>query len=120
MLFSKRHTGLLKDNSIFSDFTLVTLPRIGAVPIFTRRFSPALIGVIFSSLAEPTAESNKLTSNFALLELSGSESGFPTTEPSNESPLVSAGSSFVHMATKPPGFTESTVPAPVPKETISV
>ena len=38
----------------------------------------------------------------------------------NESPRVKFGSSLVPIATNPPGFTLSTVPAPVPKDTISV
>ena len=79
-----------------------------------------MIGAIFSLVAEPTAESNKLTFNFAVSEFSGKESGLPITEPMNESPLVRFGSSLVPIATNPPGLTLSTDPAPVPKETISV
>ena len=100
--------------------TLVTFPGIGAVPIFSLSISFIVIGAIFSLFAEPTAESNKLTFNFATSEFSGSESGFPITEPMKESPRVKLGSSFVPIATNPPGFTLSTVPAPVPRETISV
>ena len=79
-----------------------------------------VIGAIFSLFVEPTAESNKLTFSFAESEFSGSESGFPITEPMKESPRVKFGSSLVPIATNPPGLTVSTVPAPVPKETISV
>ena len=88
--------------------------------MFNLNISPMLIGAIFSLLAEPTAESNKLTFNFAASEFSGKESGLPITEPINESPRVRFGSSLVPIATNPPGFTLSTVPAPVPNETISV
>ena len=117
---SNRHTGLLRDISIFSELAFVTFPRIGAVPILIRKLSPVFIGTIFSSFPEPTAESNRLIFNFAMSEFSGSESGFPITDPKNESPRVRDGSSFVPIATNPPGFTESTIPAPVPNETISV
>ena len=88
--------------------------------MFSLNISPMLIGAIFSLLAEPTAESNKLTFSFAISEFSGNESGLPITEPINESPRVRFGSSLVPIATNPPGLTLSTVPAPVPKETISV
>ena len=117
---SNRHTGLLRDISVVSELDFVTLPRIGAVPTLILKFSPVLIGRIFSSLPEPTAESNKLILKLAKSEFSGRESGLPITEPKNESPLVSEGSNLVPIATNPPGFTESTVPAPVPNETISV
>ena len=103
-----------------SELAFVTCPRIGAVPTLIRRFSPDFIGKIFSSLPEPTAESNKLIFKLAVSEFSGKESGLPITEPMNESPLAREGSSFVPIATSPPGFTESTIPAPVPNETISV
>ena len=79
-----------------------------------------LTGVIFSLFDEPTAESNKLIFSFAVSEFSGSDPGFPITEPINESPRVKFGSSLVPIATNPPGFTLSTVPAPVPNDTISV
>ena len=55
-----------------------------------------LIGAIFSLLAEPTAESNKLTFNFAVSEFSGNESGLPITEPMNESPRVRS-VSYTHL-----------------------
>ena len=88
--------------------------------MFNLNISPMLIGAIFSLPVEPTAESNKLTFNFARSEFSGNESGFPITEPMNESPRVRFGSSLVPIAIRPPGFTLSTVPAPVPRDTISV
>ena len=72
------------------------------------------------SSIEPTAVSNRFTSSFALVEFSGSVSGCPITEPINESLLVIEGSSFVPIATRPPGFTSSTRPALVPSEAISV
>ena len=106
--------------SILSDFTFITLESTGAVPIFTLKDSPTCIGKTLMSSVVPTAESNKRTWNFASNEISGSEFGFPITEPMKESLLVIEGSSFVPMATRPPGFTLSTKPAPVPKETISV
>ena len=93
---------------------------MGAVPIFTRRDSPTLIGLTLVSSVVPTAESNKFTSTFAVREFSGSVSGLPITDPINESLLVRDGSSFVPIATSPPGFTVSTIPAPVPREAISV
>ena len=68
----------------------------------------------------PTAESNRLTSSFNKVEFSGSVSGFPITEPIKESLLVIEGSNFVPIATRPPGFTDSTMPAAVPNEVISV
>ncbi len=74
---------------------------------------------MISSVA-PTAESNKFTLSFSFVEFSGSVPGFPITEPINESLLVIDGSNFVPIATKPPGFTDSTIPAAVPNEVISV
>ena len=53
--------------------------------MFNLNISFMLIGAIFSLPVEPTAESNKLTFNFAMSEFSGNESGFPITEPMNES-----------------------------------
>ena len=99
---------------------MITFAKIGAVPIFILRFSPCLIGVIFMSSVVPTAESNKLVFNFVLSKFSGNVSGFPMTDPINESLLVKDGSNYVPIATNPPGLTISTVPAPVPNETISV
>ena len=87
--------------------------------MFNLNISFMVTGAIFSLFVEPTAESNRLTFNFATSEFSGSESGFPITDPMKESPRVKLGSSFVPIATNPPGLTLSTVPAPVPKETIS-
>ena len=50
-----------------------------------------LIGEIFSLPVEPTAESNKLTFNFATSEFSGSESGFPIT-------LDASNNGYQHLA----------------------
>ena len=65
--------------------------------------SPAFIGGTFTVEDIPTAESKRLVSNDALIMVSGSVPGLPTTEPINESPPVRDGSSFVPMATSPPG-----------------
>ena len=65
--------------------------------------SPIFIGGTFTVEDIPTAESKRLVSNDALIMLSGSVPGLPTTEPINESPPVRDGSNFVPIATSPPG-----------------
>ena len=105
---------------MLSDFTLDTFAGTGAVPTLTRSNSPTVTGVTLVSPADPPAVSNKLIFNFASVEFSGSVPGLPTTDHINESLVEREGSSFVPIATKPPDFTSSTIPAPVPKETISV
>ena len=105
---------------MLSDFTLFTFAGTGAVPTLTLSNSPTVMGTTLVSPAEPTAVSNKLIFNYASIEFSGSVPGLPTTDPINESLVEREGSSFVPIATRPPDFTSSTIPAPVPKETISV
>lgn len=117
---SKIQAGLISSTSIELDLILMTLPNTGAVPMFSRSASPDWIGLTLISSVMPTAESNRFTSNFKILEFSGSVPGLPITEPIKESLLVMEGSNFVPMATKPPGFTDSTMPAAVPREVISV
>ena len=102
------------------DFTFFTFAGTGAVPTLTLNNSSVLIGATFVSVTDPTAISNKFMLSFTFVVFSGSVSGFPIIEPINESLLEREGSSFVPIATKPPGLTESTKPAPVPNETISV
>ena len=70
------------------------------------------------SFIVPTAESKRLTSSRASDAFSGNVSGFPITLPTKESLLVMDGSSFVPIATRPPGLTVSTIPAAVPNDTI--
>ena len=89
-------------------------------PTLKRNMSPIFIGGTFTVEDIPTAESKRLVSNDALIMLSGSVPGLPTTEPINESPPVKDGSNFVPMATSPPGRMLSTKPAPVPSESIVV
>jgi hypothetical protein len=50
-----------------------------------------------------------------LSTFSGRVDGFPTTEPMRESLFIKVGSNLVPIATRPPGLTDSTKPAPVPK-----
>jgi len=99
---------------------LFTFAGTGAVPTLILSNSPTVTGTTLVSPAEPTAVSNKLIFSFASVEFSGSVPGLPTTEPIYESLVEREGSSFVPIATRPPDFTSSTIPAPVPKETISV
>ena len=88
--------------------------------MFNLSNSPFLIGFTLISSVVPTAESNKFTLSFSFVEFSGSVPGLPITEPINESLLVIDGSNFVPIATKPPGLTDSTIPAAVPNDVISV
>ena len=81
--FSKMQAGLLSSISISDDFTLVTLPKTGAVPMFNLSNSPFWIGLTLISSVAPTAESNKFTLSFSFVEFSGSVPGFPITEPIN-------------------------------------
>src|SRR5438309_3835850 len=118
--FSNRQTGLLNCTSILSPLTLVTFERTGAVPTLSLNDSPTCTDETFISSAEPTAVSKRFISSFAIEEFSGNVLGFPITEPISESLRVIDGSSFVPIATKPPGLTSSTSPAPVPREEISV
>ena len=121
---SKRHMGRrnLTSASAPPSRTDATEQSAGDVPTLRRSASPSASGVTraASPPADPTAESNRLTRSLARSEFSGSVPGRPTTDPMNESPPVIAGSSFVPIATRPPGRTSSTIPAPVPSETISV
>ena len=99
---------------------MLTFAGTGAVPTLILSNSPTVTGTTLVSPPEPTAVSNKLIFSFASVEFSGSVPGLPATEPINESLVEREGSSYVPIATRPPDFTSSTRPAPVPKETISV
>jgi len=78
------------------------------------------MGRILVSSIIPTADSKRLIDISVVSEFSGNVPGFPITEPIKESLLVNEGSRLVPIAIRPPGLTDSTLPAEVPKEIIWV
>ena len=114
LLLGIKHTGFFSFTSTLLSLTFVTYPLAAAVPMLILIGSFGLRGSTLTISAVPTAVSN--TTSIVISSTScGRVPGFPTTEPMSESLLVNVGSSLVPIATRPPGLTDLTSPAPVPK-----